>query len=88
LNARRLIVRDGGAIVASTLGAGQGGNVTVTASESVEIVGTTREGFPSVIATASGDLPPEFFRAATCIWCGGKLEHCDGPVECPRRRSG
>jgi large exoprotein involved in heme utilization and adhesion len=56
LNARRLIVQDGGAIVASTLGAGQGGNVTVTADESVEIAGTTREGFPSVIATASVDL--------------------------------
>jgi large exoprotein involved in heme utilization and adhesion len=57
LNARRLILRDGGAIGASTLGAGQGGNVTVTASESVEIVGTTRDGiFPSTIGTASGDL--------------------------------
>jgi filamentous hemagglutinin family protein len=59
LNARRLSVRDGGAIVASTLGAGQGGNVTVTASESVEIVGTTRNGFPSVIVTASGHLPTQ-----------------------------
>ena len=56
LNARRLSVRDGGAIRASTLGAGSGGNVTVTASESVEIVGTTRDGFPSVIITASGNL--------------------------------
>ena len=57
LNARRLIVRDGGAILASTLGAGAGGNVTVTASESVEIAGTTTEGFPSAIVTGSGDLP-------------------------------
>jgi filamentous hemagglutinin family protein len=57
LNARRLILRDGGAIGASTLGAGSGGNVTVTASESVEIAGTTRDGiFPSTIGTASGDL--------------------------------
>jgi len=57
LNARRLIVRDGGAIGASTLGAGQGGNVTVAADESVEIAGTTRgERFPSTISTASGDL--------------------------------
>jgi filamentous hemagglutinin family protein len=57
LNARRLIVRDGGAIGASTLGAGAGGNLTVTASESVEIAGTTRDGrFPSTIGTASGDL--------------------------------
>ncbi|MBW3585906.1 MAG: hypothetical protein KY448_08660 [Cyanobacteria bacterium 0813] len=57
LNARRLIVRDGGGIRASTLGAGQGGNVTVTADESVEIVGTTRDAMsPSAIVTASGDL--------------------------------
>jgi filamentous hemagglutinin family protein len=57
LNARRLIVRDGGAIGASTLGAGPGGNVTVTASESVEIAGTTRDTiFPSTLGTASGDL--------------------------------
>ena len=57
LNARRLILRDGGAILAGTLGAGQGGNVTVTASEAVEIAGTTRDArFPSTIGTASGDL--------------------------------
>jgi len=57
LNARRLSVRDGGSIRASTLGAGLGGNVTVTADESVEIVGTTRDGlFSSAIVTASGDL--------------------------------
>jgi len=57
LNARRLSVRDGGGIRASTLGAGQGGNVTVTADESVEIVGTTRDGIsPSAIVTASGDV--------------------------------
>jgi filamentous hemagglutinin family protein len=57
LNARRLIVRDGGSIIASTLGAGQGGNVTVTASESVEIAGTTRDGInSSAILTGSGVL--------------------------------
>jgi filamentous hemagglutinin family protein len=56
LNARRLSLRDGGAIIAGTLGAGSGGNVTVTASESVEIAGTSRDGFRSAIGTASGDL--------------------------------
>jgi filamentous hemagglutinin family protein len=57
LNARRLIVRDGGLIQAGTLGAGPGGNLTVTASESVEIAGTSRDGmFPSTILTTSGDL--------------------------------
>jgi filamentous hemagglutinin family protein len=62
LNARRLIVRDGGAILASTLGAGEGGNVTVTADESVEIAGTTRDGmYPSAIVTGSGGLPTQTF---------------------------
>jgi filamentous hemagglutinin family protein len=57
LNARWLIVRDGGLIQAGTLGAGAGGNVTVTADEAVEIAGTTRDArFPSTIGTASGDL--------------------------------
>ncbi|MEG4631217.1 filamentous hemagglutinin N-terminal domain-containing protein [Microcoleus sp. AR_TQ3_B6] len=62
LNTRRLIVRDGGAILASTLGPEAGGNVTVTASESVEIAGTTRDGmYPTAIVTGSGGLPTQTF---------------------------
>ena len=88
LNARRLSVRDGGAIRASTLGAGSGGNVTVTASESVEIVGTTRDGFPSVIITASGNLriqtllglqPPSGAAGSLSI-ATGRLSVRDGAV--------
>jgi filamentous hemagglutinin family protein len=56
LNARRLILRDGGAILASTVGAGEAGNLTVMADESVEIAGTSKEGIPSTLSTASGDL--------------------------------
>ncbi len=79
LNARRLSVRDGGAIVASTLGAGQGGNVTVTADESVEIAGTTRDGFRSAIATASGDLPYQnFFRLPPPSGAAGNLSIATG----------
>jgi len=85
LNARRLVVRDGGAIVASTLGAGQGGNVTVTASESVEIVGTTTKGFPSVINTASVDLsrallglPPASGAAGSLSITTGRFSVRDG----------
>jgi filamentous hemagglutinin family protein len=79
LNARQLIVRDGGGIVAGTLGAGSGGNVTVTASESVEIVGTTREGFPSVIVTASGDLPTHnFFGLEPASGAAGSLSIAAG----------
>jgi filamentous hemagglutinin family protein len=56
LNARRLILRDGGSILASTLGAGDAGNLTVTADKSVEIAGTTTMNFPSTLSTASGDF--------------------------------
>jgi large exoprotein involved in heme utilization and adhesion len=78
LNARRLIVRDGGAIGASTLGAGQGGNVTVTASESLEIAGTTTEGFPSVIATASLDLSPLLLGVQPASGAAGSLSVATG----------
>jgi len=78
LNARRLILRDGGAILASTLGAGQGGNVTVTADESVEIAGTTRVNFPTVIATASVDLSPTFLGLQRPSGAAGSLSIATG----------
>ncbi|MFB2769558.1 filamentous hemagglutinin N-terminal domain-containing protein [Pelatocladus sp. BLCC-F211] len=39
IETRRLIVRDSGAVEASTFGSGSGGNLTVNASESVEVLG-------------------------------------------------
>jgi filamentous hemagglutinin family protein len=80
LNARRLILRDGGGIGASTLGAGPGGNVTVTASESVELAGTTRDGiFPSTIGTASGDLLYQnFFGLQPASGAAGSLSIATG----------
>jgi len=89
LNARRLILRDGGAIRASTLGTGSGGNVTVTASESVEIAGTTRDGmYPSAIVTGSGDLlyqnllgqQPASGAAGSLSIATGRLSVRDGAV--------
>ncbi|MFB2879190.1 filamentous hemagglutinin N-terminal domain-containing protein [Floridanema aerugineum] len=56
INTRQLIIRDGGAVGASTVDAGQGGKVTINASELVEVSGRTRDGaFSSFIVTASGD---------------------------------
>jgi large exoprotein involved in heme utilization and adhesion len=78
LNTRRLIVRDGGAIVASTLGAGQGGNVTVTADESVEIAGTTTNGSPSAIITASVDLSQSVLRLPPASGAAGSLSIATG----------
>jgi large exoprotein involved in heme utilization and adhesion len=79
LNARRLILRDGGSILASTLGAGQAGNVTVTASESVEIVGTARQNIFSTLSTASGDvLLQTFFRLQSPSGAAGSLSIATG----------
>jgi large exoprotein involved in heme utilization and adhesion len=53
--------------------------VTVTADESVEIVGTTREGSASVIVTASGDLPTQnFFGQQRASGAAGSLSIATG----------
>jgi filamentous hemagglutinin family protein len=43
----KLIVRDGAYVETPTLAEGKGGNLTLKASESVELTGTTSDGFPS-----------------------------------------
>jgi filamentous hemagglutinin family protein len=51
---RRISLQDGSAILATTLGAGDGGGITIRASESVEALGFSRNLlFPSVISTNS-----------------------------------
>ncbi|MEQ8538129.1 MAG: S-layer family protein, partial [Coleofasciculus sp. D1-CHI-01] len=47
INTGRLIIRDGGFVTSSSIGDGQGGSLFVNAAESVEIIGTSAEGFPS-----------------------------------------
>ena len=60
---RRLIIRDGARITASTLGSGSAGTLTVKAKESVELSGTSKDGhFPSRVTAettgtgSAGDL--------------------------------
>ncbi|MBW4573246.1 MAG: filamentous hemagglutinin N-terminal domain-containing protein [Tolypothrix carrinoi HA7290-LM1] len=43
INTQRLSVRDGAVISAGTSGSGQGGALTINASESVELIGTSRQ---------------------------------------------
>ncbi|MFP4413537.1 MAG: hypothetical protein ACLFVV_19050, partial [Coleofasciculus sp.] len=47
INTERLIIQDGGFVTASSIGDGQGGNLFVNAAESVELSGTSADGFPS-----------------------------------------
>ncbi|MEG4272225.1 MULTISPECIES: two-partner secretion domain-containing protein [unclassified Microcoleus] len=55
INTKRLIVQGTAAIGASTIGEGEGGNIIINASESVELTGTNNNLSSSGIATASGD---------------------------------
>ncbi|MDM9383401.1 filamentous hemagglutinin N-terminal domain-containing protein [Chlorogloeopsis sp. ULAP01] len=41
INTNKLVVRDGARISASTFGSGKGGNVTVNATDSVQVIGTS-----------------------------------------------
>lgn len=66
INARKLVVRDGAQIISATSGNGAGGNLTVTTSESVEIVG----GFK----TSSGNNRPSgLFSAAVAVGKAGNI---------------
>ena len=63
LDTRRLIVRDGTVVNAATFGDGRAGTLAVSASESVELIGTSADGrVPSVLTArtrgteAAGDL--------------------------------
>jgi large exoprotein involved in heme utilization and adhesion len=47
INTGRLIIQDGGFVTASSIGDGQGGSLFINAAESVELIGTSAEGFPS-----------------------------------------
>ncbi|MGB5897917.1 MAG: hypothetical protein WBG66_06935, partial [Geitlerinemataceae cyanobacterium] len=49
----RLSVRDGAGIVANSFGAGAGGTVRVNATESVEVLGTSPDGFPSRLVAST-----------------------------------
>jgi large exoprotein involved in heme utilization and adhesion len=49
IDTRRLIVRDGAVAGTSTVGEGPSGNLRVNATESVEVTGTSPDGFPSLL---------------------------------------
>jgi filamentous hemagglutinin family protein len=49
INTRRLIVRDGAILSAATAGSGKGGDLTIDATESVELIGTSRQGISAPV---------------------------------------
>jgi large exoprotein involved in heme utilization and adhesion len=51
INTEQLVIRDGAGVSSETFGEGRGGNLTVNASRSVELTGTTPNGFPSGLST-------------------------------------
>jgi filamentous hemagglutinin family protein len=54
INTSRLLVRDGAQVSASTFAEGKGGNLLITAADSVEVIGRSADGqFPSGLFTQS-----------------------------------
>ncbi|MCA1993116.1 MAG: S-layer family protein, partial [Coleofasciculus sp. S288] len=81
INTNRLIIQDGAGVGASTLGAGQGGDVIVNASESVEVIGKSRDGrSPSTIATSTGYVFTPFFIPINATGAAGNLSITTGEL--------
>ncbi|MEG3874221.1 filamentous hemagglutinin N-terminal domain-containing protein [Microcoleus sp. Z1_B5] len=56
IDARRLVIRDGGQVTASTLGTGPGGSITVNAADSVELSGIGQTETGEAVRTEEGEL--------------------------------
>jgi filamentous hemagglutinin family protein len=56
IDAKRVVIRDGGQVTASALDAGPGGSIAVNAAESVELSGIGRTGTGEAVQTEEGEL--------------------------------
>ncbi len=75
----KLIVSDGASVSASTSGEGNGGNLSVDASSTVEVIGTTADGnFPSALSTQTN--PRSTGNAGNLSITTGQLIVSDGAV--------
>jgi large exoprotein involved in heme utilization and adhesion len=75
INTKQLIVSDGGGVGATTLDTGRGGDIFINASESVQVIGKTRNSQfpPTAIATASGDRLLTFLYPLNPTGAAGNL---------------
>ena len=62
IDTRSLAVQAGGNITSSSVGVGNAGNVSIRASERIEVIGNSREGIPSLISSTV-DFPPPAYAA-------------------------
>ncbi|HEY9603719.1 MAG TPA: S-layer family protein, partial [Allocoleopsis sp.] len=81
IDTQNLLIRDGGAISASTSGAGKGGTVSVRATEAVQVIGATADNLFSaglfastpINVTPEGLFPSGIFAATSGSGNGGNL---------------
>ncbi|MDJ0744427.1 MAG: filamentous hemagglutinin N-terminal domain-containing protein [Xenococcaceae cyanobacterium MO_167.B27] len=76
IKTNKLIISDGAAITASTIGSGQGGSVVINAFQSIEVFGNSSNGeiSSSITSSSSGDFfPNRRFEPNTITGNGGTL---------------
>ncbi|MEO1006137.1 MAG: S-layer family protein [Cyanobacteria bacterium J06638_38] len=70
INTRRLMVRDGAEVSASTFGEGDGGDVNVNATESVLLIGTSENGQPTRLVAETGGRLESIRRGVVVVGTG------------------
>ncbi|MEM8676689.1 MAG: filamentous hemagglutinin N-terminal domain-containing protein [Cyanobacteria bacterium P01_G01_bin.67] len=70
INTRRLMVRDGAEVSASTFGEGDGGDVNVNATDSVLLIGTSENGQPTRLVAETGGRLESIRRGVVVVGTG------------------
>ena len=85
---QRLSVRDGAAIGASTAGKGQGGNITVTASEAVELIGKSPDGLAQSAIAATAETGSTGIAGKLNVYTGQLTLQDEGRISVRSRGNG
>ncbi|MDJ0593296.1 MAG: S-layer family protein [Pleurocapsa sp. MO_226.B13] len=70
INTKRLMVRDGAEVSASTFGEGDGGDVNINATESIFLIGTSENGQPSRLVAETGGRLEAIRRGVVVVGTG------------------